>query len=131
MKFFFYWFFFQFCQLCEKDCPCETSPTKPNCKMCKVGSSTKMWNCLDGIKLPKALPWFCTLSLKQCSMNHWWLISCLSSNNKILRIKLSKIFGIMFTCMSIYFFSIVNFVTCVPGCVIQSASQVIDVFCFC
>lgn len=53
---FFIDFFFQFCELCEKDCPCETSPTKPNCKMCKVGSSTKMWNCLDGIKLPKALP---------------------------------------------------------------------------
>lgn len=39
-------------------------------------------------------------------------------NNKILRIKLFKIFGIIFLCMLIYFFSIVNFVICVSGCVI-------------
>ncbi|KAK3580372.1 hypothetical protein CHS0354_001487 [Potamilus streckersoni] len=25
----------KFCKLCDEDCPCETSPTKPNCKMCK------------------------------------------------------------------------------------------------
>ncbi|XP_076099565.1 uncharacterized protein LOC143069021 [Mytilus galloprovincialis] len=25
----------KFCKLCEKDCPCETSVSKPNCKMCK------------------------------------------------------------------------------------------------
>lgn len=25
----------KFCKLCEEDCPCETSPKKPNCKMCK------------------------------------------------------------------------------------------------
>ncbi|XP_065846672.1 sarcoplasmic reticulum histidine-rich calcium-binding protein-like [Oscarella lobularis] len=25
----------KFCKLCEQDCPCETSRTKPNCKMCK------------------------------------------------------------------------------------------------
>ncbi|XP_052106197.1 sarcoplasmic reticulum histidine-rich calcium-binding protein-like [Mytilus californianus] len=25
----------KFCKLCEKDCPCETSASKPNCKMCK------------------------------------------------------------------------------------------------
>jgi hypothetical protein len=31
-------FAFQFCKLCDKDCPCETSPSKPNCKMCKVDS---------------------------------------------------------------------------------------------
>lgn len=39
-------------------------------------------------------------------------------NNKILRIKLFKIVGIIFLCMLIYFFSIVNFVICVSGCVI-------------
>ena len=26
----------QFCELCDKDCPCETSKSKPNCKICKV-----------------------------------------------------------------------------------------------
>ncbi|XP_045170098.1 sarcoplasmic reticulum histidine-rich calcium-binding protein-like [Mercenaria mercenaria] len=25
----------KFCKLCEEDCPCEKSPTKPNCHMCK------------------------------------------------------------------------------------------------
>lgn len=25
----------KFCKLCDLDCPCETSPTKPNCHMCK------------------------------------------------------------------------------------------------
>ncbi|XP_070577987.1 sarcoplasmic reticulum histidine-rich calcium-binding protein-like [Ptychodera flava] len=25
----------RFCDLCKKDCPCETSPSKPNCHMCK------------------------------------------------------------------------------------------------
>lgn len=25
----------KFCKLCDQDCPCETSPSKPNCKMCK------------------------------------------------------------------------------------------------
>jgi xanthine dehydrogenase iron-sulfur cluster and FAD-binding subunit A len=25
----------KFCKLCDKDCPCETSHSKPNCHMCK------------------------------------------------------------------------------------------------
>ncbi|KAL3873566.1 hypothetical protein ACJMK2_036664 [Sinanodonta woodiana] len=25
----------KFCKLCDEDCPCETGPTRPNCKMCK------------------------------------------------------------------------------------------------
>lgn len=25
----------KFCKLCDLDCPCEKSPTKPNCHMCK------------------------------------------------------------------------------------------------
>ena len=29
---------FQFCKLCDEDCPCETSKSKPNCDMCKVSS---------------------------------------------------------------------------------------------
>lgn len=35
-----YWsFFLQFCKLCDEDCPCEPSPSKPNCHMCKVHGS--------------------------------------------------------------------------------------------
>lgn len=25
----------KFCKLCDEDCPCETSPSQPNCHMCK------------------------------------------------------------------------------------------------
>jgi len=25
----------KFCKLCDEDCPCETSPKRPNCDMCK------------------------------------------------------------------------------------------------
>ena len=28
--------FLQFCELCDKDCPCTKSKKKPNCHLCKV-----------------------------------------------------------------------------------------------
>ncbi|XP_062502724.1 uncharacterized protein LOC134179783 isoform X2 [Corticium candelabrum] len=30
-----YCIYAKFCDLCEKDCPCETSKSKPNCHMCE------------------------------------------------------------------------------------------------
>lgn len=42
----------KFCSYCDADCPCETSPTKPNCKMCKYCKFCYLCKACDAICQP-------------------------------------------------------------------------------
>ncbi|XP_074652615.1 uncharacterized protein LOC141906988 [Tubulanus polymorphus] len=45
----------KFCKLCDKDCPCETSPQRPNCKMCKYCKFCYLCKICDTICQPGGL----------------------------------------------------------------------------
>lgn len=60
----------QFCKLCDEDCPCERSKSKPNCHMCKVSSL-----CLRLLLSARLLDdiW---LSLAARETLNWWRQFC-------------------------------------------------------
>ncbi|XP_062502723.1 sarcoplasmic reticulum histidine-rich calcium-binding protein-like isoform X1 [Corticium candelabrum] len=47
-----YCIYAKFCDLCEKDCPCETSKSKPNCHMCKYCRFCSLTRLCDTICRP-------------------------------------------------------------------------------
>ncbi|XP_013390384.1 sarcoplasmic reticulum histidine-rich calcium-binding protein [Lingula anatina] len=42
----------KFCKLCDEDCPCETSPSQPNCHMCKYCKFCHLCKVCDSICQP-------------------------------------------------------------------------------
>ncbi|VDH93572.1 Hypothetical predicted protein [Mytilus galloprovincialis] len=60
----------KFCKLCEKDCPCETSASKPNCKMCKYCKYCNLCSAVcDTICQPGKSVWINNIILcKYCNL---------------------------------------------------------------
>ncbi|ELT99494.1 hypothetical protein CAPTEDRAFT_222340 [Capitella teleta] len=42
----------KFCKLCDSDCPCESSPSQPNCHMCKYCKFCHLCKACDAVCSP-------------------------------------------------------------------------------